>query len=691
LASPSTSCNGLVFAKGSHQPNSPPLRGLKGSLMGGKGAGGRAQGPKFSTIYMDMAADPRKDFYRYAVGKWLDTHPLPPDRPRYGAFNELFDWNLSRLKIIAERCAHEAASTKVSTVRMIGDLYRSAMDTKRIEAAGFKPIEDLWQAATRVSSPEEVAEVIVLFRKRGVQAGFNAFSKADDRDSSHYAFYFEQGGLSLPDREYYLADNFARIRKQYIDHVVRMFALKGLTKSQAENWAAGVMRVETTLARASRTRTQLRDRERNYNRKAVVGLKDEYPSLFLGHFLQAIGVPPVSYVIVCQPEFFETLDTLVRRGDSDNWKAYLCWRALHAAAPYLHSTIEGESFDFFQSKLTGQRKQQPRWKRALRVIDTSVGEALGKLYVEENFPGVARRRANVLVDDLREVFRKRLESVPWMSEKTRNLALAKFSRFRVKIGHPQKFRDYSAILIDPHDYAGNVLRSASFEVHRQASRVGRRVDRNEWLMTPPTVNAYFEETVNEIVFPAGIFQPPFFDHTADDAVNYGAIGVVIGHEITHGYDDQGRKYDGDGNLKDWWTKEDERRFNKKANAVVKAYGAQEILPGLHVNGRLTLGENIADLGGVGIAFDALKRRMKNRGGGPRRIDGLTPEQRFFISYAQIWRQNTSEMEARRLATIDPHSPSRVRGELPAKNHPAFDLAFQGRKGENEGLPRVGVW
>jgi predicted metalloendopeptidase len=640
---------------------------------------------------MDRAADPRRDFYRYAVGRWLDTHPLPPDRPRYGAFNQLFDWNLSRLKIIAERCAHEAADSEDPVFRMVGDFYRSALDTKRIEVAQFKPIEDLWQAAARVSSPKEVAEAILLFQNKGVEVGFNAFSKADDKDSAHYAFYLEQGGLSLPDREYYLSKNFAKIRKQYVGHVVRMFALKGLAKAQAKKSAAGVLRVETLLAKTSRTRTQLRDREKNYNRKTIRELKGEYPSLFLGRFLRDMGVPPVSYAVVGQPEFFERLDALVGKGDIDDWKAYLCWRALHSAAPYLHSEVEEESFDFFQRKLTGQKKQQPRWKRALRVLDSSIGEALGKLYVEENFPEEARRRADVLVDDLREVFRRRLESIPWMSEKTRKLALAKFGRFRAKIGHPEKFRDYAALRIDPHDYAGNVLRSASFEVHRQTRRVGKRVDRNEWLMTPPTVNAYFEETVNEIVFPAGILQPPYFDHTADDAVNYGAIGVVIGHEITHGYDDQGRKYDGEGNLRDWWTKEDERRFNRRARAVVRAYDAQEILPGLYVNGKLTLGENIADLGGVGIAFDALQRRLASDAGGRKKIDGLTPEQRFFISYSQIWRQNTSEMEARRLATVDPHSPAKVRGVLPARNHHAFDLAFPPRRTESAGLPRIGVW
>jgi putative endopeptidase len=659
--------------------------------LAGRGTGSRAQAPRFSASYMDGRTDPRKDFYRYAAGKWLETHPLPPDKPRYGAFNELYDWNLLQLRRIAERCARESPISEDPVIRMVGDFYRSALDLRRIEAAGFRPIDDLWEATDSVSSPRDVVETIAYLHNEGVGSGFNSFSKADDRDSAHYAFYFQQGGLALPDRDYYLSDQFAVLRRQYLDHVIRMFRLKGVPRTRAKKWTKGVMRIETALARASRTRTLLREREKNYNRRKVGELEEEYPSLSLERYLGTVGVRPPSYVVVGQPEFFKRLDGLVERGGPDDWSAYLHWCVLHGTAPYLHSKVEEENFDFFERKLKGQKEQQPRWKRALRLIDLSIGESLGKLYIGENFPEEARRRANVLVEDLKEVFTRRLEGLPWMSAETRSLALAKFARFRVKIGHPETFRDYSSIRIDPRDYAGNVRRSASFEFHRLTGRVGGQVDRNEWLMTPPTVNAYFEETVNEIVFPAGILQPPFFDHTADDAVNYGGIGVVIGHEITHGYDDQGRKYDGDGNLKDWWTKEDKRGFNRRANAVVKAYSAQEILPGLHVNGRLTLGENIADLGGVSIAFEALRNRLAKDPAAIRKIDGLTPEQRFFVSYAQIWRMNISEMEARRLATIDPHSPGHVRGVLPAMNHPAFDGAFPPPKGEAGDRSKIGVW
>ena len=658
--------------------------------MAGRGTAA-TQAPRFSIGYMDWTADPRKDFYRYAVGGWQDTHPLPPDRARYGAFNELLDWNFLQMRKIAERCAREAPNAEDPVIRMVGDFYRSALDTKSIEAAGFGPIEDLWLAVDRVNSLRDVAGSMAHLHNEGVWSGFSSFSKADDKDSAHYTFYFEQGGLALPDREYYLSERFAGLRKQYFDHLVRMFALKGVPRSRAKMWAKGVMKIETSLARASRTRTLLREREKNYNRRKIEELKDQYPSLSLPRYLGIVGVRPPSYVVVGQPEFFGRLDSLAERGSLDDWRAYLHWCVLHSAAPCLSSRVEKENFDFFERKLKGQKEQQPRWKRALRVIDSSIGEALGRLYVEANFTDESRRRAKGLVDDLREVFTRRLEALAWMSEETRRLALAKFAKFRVKIGHPEAFRDYSSIRIDPRDYAGNVRRSDSFEFHRLTRRVGGRLDRNEWLMTTPSVNAFFEETMNEIVFPAGILQPPFFDLTADDAVNYGGIGAVIGHEITHGYDDQGRKYDGHGNLKDWWTKEDRRRFNLRASAVVKAYSAQEALPGVHVNGRLTLGENIADLGGVRIAFEALQERLTKDPSARRQVDGLTPEQRFFISYAQIWRINISEMEARRLATTDPHSPGHVRGVLPAKNHPAFDSAFPPPRGEAPAKRRIGVW
>ena len=650
--------------------------------------------PKFSVRYMDSSVDPRKDIYRYAVGRWIESHPLPPDKSRYGVFDELEEWNLMILRKIATKCASDRSAPQMSVVRIVGDFYRSAMNTKRIETAKFQPIEDLWGLAEDVGSAREAAELVPRLHEEGVDVLFRTYSDVDDKDSRIYAFFMRQGGLSLPDREYYLASSFAGVRKQFRDHIVRMLSLKELPKEQAGKWADAVLKIETALAKISRTRTDLRDREKNYNRTEVSELEKKYPLLAPLEYLRGARVPSPSYVVVGQPEFFTRLGDLLAERSVDEWRAYFCWHVLNSAAPFLCSAVEEEHFDFFRRKLTGQKEPEPRWKLSLRVIDDMVGEALGKLYAEENFPEEARRRAMVLVDDLRQVFRKRLETLPWMTETTRKQALAKFDNFKAKIGHPEKFRDYSSIRIDPGDYMGNVRRAGSFEFHRQTGRVGGLVDRGEWGMTPPTVNAYFDESRNEIVFPAGILQPPFFDHQADDAVNYGGIGAVIGHEITHGYDDQGRKYDAKGNLRDWWTDSDAKEFNRRARSVVEVYSAQVVLPGLHVNGRLTLGENIADLGGVSLAYEALQRRLGKVPAARKKRDGFTPEQRFFLSFAQIWGQRITEQETRRRVTIDPHSPGKFRGSLPLVNHPAFDQAFPPKNegaGKEATEKRIGVW
>ena len=639
---------------------------------------------------MDRTADPRKDFYRYASGKWISTHPLPPDKSRYGTFNEVDETNLLRLKAIAERCSRLSRSGKADPIAaQVGDFYRSAMDTRRIEGLKFRPIERMWGLAEGTKSVDDAVRVASELHRMSIDPFFGDYSGPDEKNSEVYAFYLQQGGLSLPDRDYYLSETFSKLRRQYREHIARMFALKGLPRSRAKDWADRVLRFETVLARASRTRTELRDSEKNYNRAETAGLGSEYPTLSIRKFLDSAGVPAVDYVVVRQPEFMKAADRLVRDSNPEDLRAYLCWCVLHTSAPYLHAAVVKENFDFFGRKLTGQKKPEPRWKRSVRMIDGLLGEALGKLFVDEHFPEEARKRAITLVDDLRSVFTRRLEGLPWMSGQTRQLALEKFRTFRVKIGHPSRFRDYSPVKVDPADLLGNVLRASGFEFERQARRVGRPVDKEEWQMSPPTVNAYFEPTMNEIVFPAGILQPPFFDHRADDAVNYGAIGVVIGHEITHGYDDQGRRYDAKGNLRDWWSSEDKKEFDRRAQSVVKAYSSVQVLPGLRANGELTLGENIADLGGVSLAHEALQRRLGSSKT-PGKKDGLTSEQRFFISYAQIWKQVMTVEEVKRRTTIDPHSLGKQRAEIPAMNHAAFDSAFPPRRGE-QSRAKVGVW
>jgi putative endopeptidase len=638
---------------------------------------------------MDRGADPTRDFYSYATGRWIKAHPLPPDKSRYSSFTELHEWNLVSLKKIAERWARDGDMAKGGAGGMVGRFYRSALDTEAREKAAFRPVEDLWEAADVVGTPGDAVRLIRRLHVEGVEAGFAPFSKADDRDSEVYAFFMWQGGLSLPDRDYYVSGSFAKTRGQYLAHMQKMFALKGLSGEEAKSRSAAVLRVETSLAKASRPRADLRDPIKNYNRVEAKDLDARFPHISPASYLRDAGVA-AKYVVLGQPEFFSSLDSLLSDRSAYDWRAYLSWTVLHGFAPFLHSEVEDENFDFFHRKLLGQKEPEPMWKRALGVVDRMIGEALGELYVAECFPESARRRAAELVRNLSEVFEGRLKTLPWMTEATRAEALEKFKRFRVKIGHPAKFRDYSSVRVEADDFAGNVRRSAAFEFARQAARVGGPVDREEWFMTPPTVNAYYSGENNEIVFPAGILQPPFFDHRADDAVNYGGIGAVIGHEITHGYDDQGRQYDSRGNLRDWWTKEDERAFNRRAAGVVRAYGAQQILPGVRVNGKLTLGENIADLGGVKIAYDALQRQLAGTPARRKKAGGLTPEQRFFVSWGQIWREAVSKEESRRLATIDPHSPGKFRAVLPAMNHPAFYEAFPPR-GTRPTAPKVGVW
>jgi putative endopeptidase len=478
-----------------------------------------------------------------------------------------------------------------------------------------------------------------------------------------------------------LKDSFASQRQAYREHVAKMFVLLGEKQKDADADATIVIDLETEMAKASRSRVELRDPDKNYNKFTKSELLKNNPDIAWQIYLSERDLGEVPYEIVGQPEFFQALDKLIDTRPLSDWKVYLRWHILHSAAPFLFDEAQQENFNFFGKVLSGQPEQEPRWKRAYHTLDRSIGEAVGELYVEQYFPPEAKARMKDLVENLKAVYRDRLQKVDWMSEATREKALAKFARFTQKIGCPDKFRDYSSIKIKRDDFLGNIRRAAAFEEHRELVRVGQPVDRTEWDMTPPTVNAYFNPLMNEIVFPAGILQPPFFDVTKDDAVNYGAIGVVIGHEMTHGYDDQGRKYDADGNLNDWWTKDDAKEFDARAQKVIDEYDAFETLPGVHVNGKLTLGENLADLGGVNIAYDALERKLARDSSERKTIDGFTPEQRFFISFAQVWRTNIRDAEAKRLVTVDPHSPGRFRAVGPLVNCPEFFDAFNIKSGD----------
>ncbi len=649
--------------------------------------------PRFSVEYLDKSVKPGADFFRYADGTWLKQNPVPADKSRWGAFMELQERNWWLIHEILDSTCHSAVQNN-SPAQKVADFFRSAMDTNHLEQLGLKPLAPDLKRIDALNSTSDLLRLVAEFQERGIPAGFGRAASPDAKDSAVYAFYVSQGGLGLPDRDYYLDERFAKQKQAYQEHIGKMFELLGEAAAEAKAHAATVLEMESALAKASKTRVELRDPEANYHKLAVSEIVDAYPDLPVRVYFEASGLKDLANVIVRQPEFFQVLGGMIADRPMADWRVYLRWHLLHATAPYLHGAAEDEAFAFEGKVLRDQQEQEPRWQRAARVIDAQIGEALGQLFVEKNFPPAARARMNELVANIKAVFRGRLEKLDWMTEATRAKALAKFERFSQKIGHPEKFRDYSSVQIRADDYLGNVQRSAVFESRRQLARVGRPVDRSEWRMTPQTVNAYFSPSLNEIVFPAGILQPPFFDLEMDDAVNYGGIGVVIGHEITHGYDDQGRKYDAEGNLHDWWSEADAKAFEARAQKLVDQYNGYEVLPGLHVNGKLTLGENIADLGGASIAFEALQRALTKDPAKRKAIDGLTPEQRFFISFSQVWRTNCREAEARRLVTVDPHSPGQFRAIGAHVNLDPFYQAFAIESGDPMWRPpeqRARIW
>jgi putative endopeptidase len=638
----------------------------------------------FSTSYMLKETDPFSDFYTYANGKWIMEHPIPEDRSEWGAFSELYELNMKRLRKLLEESQPEMEG------RQLADFYGSAMDTGKIEKLKFQPIQNDVSLISSHDLKKTFPSTLARIHSMGIFPFFYVYSQADEKNSSVYALYVYQGGLSLPDREYYLSETFAPLRKEFHDYVQKVFTLYGEDEENSGKYAETIVNMETSMARESRSRVDLRDPEKNYNRMSVQELSEKYPHLGFSTYLNAMGAGDTEYVVVGQPEFLAEIDSLVSRSENSDLALYMKWNVINSSLPYLFKEAEEMHFNMYGRKIRGQPAIEPRWKRAVNIIDACLGESLGKLYVERYFTEDSRQKMAELISDISSVFADRLKSVTWMGNSTRDLALKKFGKLRVKIGNPKKFRDYSSILIKPDDYLGNVRRSASFEMKRQMARVGHSVDPDEWMMTPPTVNAYYSPPDNEIVFPAGILQPPYFDHEIDDAVNYGAVGAVISHEITHGFDDQGRKYDDNGNIRDWWTPEDSRRFEELAQNVVNTYSALEALPGMKVNGRLTLGENIADLGGVSIAFEALQRHLKRHPDRRVNVDGFTPEQRFFLSWAQVWRENIREDELKLRLTMDPHSPNKFRAIVPAVNHPAFPSAF-GRETNTFGSGSLQVW
>lgn len=615
---------------------------------------------------------PCDDFFRFANGTWLSTAVIPPEERGWGAFAEIRDRNHSVLKALLEEAA-AGGHRRGTPAQKVGDLFAVGMDEDAIERAGVQPIaEDL----ARIDALADVAALpplLAWLHQRRVLPAFSVTVLPDAKDSHLPLLQLQQGGLGLPDREYYLKDDdrSEEIRERYVAHVALMLGLLGHTDAARD--AATVMRMETRLATASMTRVDQRDPDRVYNPRTRTELAAQASGLDWDAYLDALGTRE-DRLNARQPEFLRELARMAFDTAVEEWRTYLRWHLVHARAPFLLKALEDAHFDFFLRYLNGVPAQQPRWKRVVEVVDGRIGEALGELYVERAFPPEAKRKVLDLVEDLRAALGERIRGLDWMTDATKEQALRKLAAFGVKMGYPDRWRDYSDLMIDrTGPYAANVAAADVFEMRRTLAKLGRPVDREEWAMSPPTVNAYYRSSANEIVFPAGILQPPLFDPDADDAVNYGAIGMVIGHEMTHGFDDSGSKFDWDGNLTEWWTAEDRAEYTARTDLVVRQFEAYAPLPGDHVNGRLTLGENIADLGGLKIAFAAFQRSARSRAGD---IDGFTPEQRFFLGCAQgCWRSLLRDEAMRvRLAT-DPHSPAEFRVNGPLSNLPEFFDAF----------------
>lgn len=622
---------------------------------------------------VDPNVRPQDDLFAHVNGPWVRATPIPADRGRYGTFDELRETAEQHVREIIEEVA--AGDPQSGTVAAkVGDLYASFMDEDAVEALGSQPLaQDLARAAA-VSSPDEVMATSGTFGRAGILGLVMPFVNTDDRDPSRYVVYLEQAGLGLPDESYYREEQHADKRAAYVGHVERMLALAGWP-DPAEA-AARVMALETRLAAGHWDKVTNRDPVKTYTLLDLVGLTDLGPQITWSAYLDGLGAPANAFdaVVVRQPDHITSVSAALTQEPMQAWRDWLAWHVVHAHAPYLSSAFVEENFDFYGRTLSGVPEMRERWKRGVGLVEEALGEAVGQLYVERHFPPHAKEAMVGLVDNLVEAFRRSLSQVPWMGEDTRREALTKLGQFTPKIGYPQRWRDYGALEVRADDLLGNVRRAVAFEVDRQYAKLGGPVDRDEWFMTPQTVNAYYNPGLNEIVFPAAILQPPFFDVDADDAVNYGGIGAVIGHEVGHGFDDQGSQFDGTGTLRNWWTEHDRSAFQALADALIAQFDELETrdAPGHKVNGALTVGENIGDLGGLTIGHLAYRISL---GDEPApEIDGWTGDQRFFLGWAQVWRGAARAAEAERLLALDPHAPMDLRANA-VRNLDEFHEAF----------------
>ncbi|HEY1393596.1 MAG TPA: M13-type metalloendopeptidase [Methylibium sp.] len=645
-----------------------------------------------ATSDFDAKVRAQDDLFRHVNGEWLKKTEIPADRASVGAFEQIHETIQPQLRGLIEEAAAKGSSD--AQAHKIGDLYASFMDEAALEKLGAAPVAAELAAIDAVSDRKQLAALMARAIRAGIGMPLDVSIHQDAKDSTRYIADAAQSGLGLPDRDYYLQLDDARfkeVRAKYQDFIAKMLALGGAKDTEAS--AREVLALETELARAQWTRVENRDPVKTYNRVELAALPKLAPGFDWDGFLKEAGLAgKIDYLVVSQPSYVTGLAQLLESQPLSAWKAYAKLRVLNAYAPYLSKDFVDTRFAFVGTVLRGTPENLPRWKRGVTLVEGSLGEGLGKLYVAQYFPPESKARMEELVANLLTAYKQSIDRLDWMSPATKKQAQIKLAKFTPKIGYPKRWIDYSALEIKRDDLAGNVRRAREFEVNRQLAKLGRAIDRDEWLMTPQTVNAYYNPELNEIVFPASILQPPFFDAKADDAVNYGGIGAVIGHEISHGFDDQGSQYDGDGNLRDWWTKQDRARFNAKTKLLVKQYGAFEPVPGYPVNGELTLGENIADNAGLAIAYKAYKLSLHGKPAPV--IDGMSGDERFFYGFAQVWRGKMRDAALIQQLKSDPHAPDEIRANGTVRNHPGFYSTFKLKPGDAMYLPpsgRVTLW
>ena len=628
--------------------------------------------PAIVMANMDTTVNPADDFFRFCNNNWLKNNPIPEEYTTFGAFTEIDQHNEILIQDIIDEVSKDANATKGSMAQKIRDFYNAGMDSVAINGRGFKELMPYFEKVDALADKADLATLLGDLHSDGFGGFFNAFGSTDPKNAEMVIMHLFQGGLSLPDRDDYLEESSQEMREKYVEHVAKMFQLTGTDSVSAKDIAERILALETELAKNSLTRVERRDPDRTYNKRSRAELQAMTPIFNWDNYFDALDAPAFDSLNVGMPDFIAALNGIILNTDIRTLKDYLDWKIIHGSASLLSDDFAEENFNFYSNYLYGQEVQQPRWRRVLNATSGVLGEAIGQLYVEKHFPAEAKERMLNLVGNLRTALGERIKNVEWMTDETKAKALHKLDCFNVKIGYPNKWRDYTDLEITPDSYFQNFHRAIRFENDFEMAKIGKPVDHEEWFMTPQTVNAYYSPDMNEIVFPAAILQPPFFNMDADDAVNYGGIGVVIGHEMTHGFDDEGRKYDEKGNLNEWWTEEDAAKFTERTKQLVKLFNEFE-LRGNHINGELTLGENIADLGGLNIAWDAYQMTDEAKANQP--IDGFTPAQRFFISYGTIWRNNIRDKALERRIKEDVHSPAEARVNRTLGSMPHFYEAF----------------